>query len=173
MATLKLTDFRNHLEDFMRTLQKEGKIPTSTELIALFRKKQSKIIEAVSIQLENVAIQKLVAEIGNRRRHKLWTQEQVELFSEFPGLPQLIIGSKVLGQRGRLRKTLPKAPFGEVESWLEEEGRPKKTRRQRYRALSLLLKDMAPFAESMEMTFEEVFKAYRASKKSKKATGAA
>jgi hypothetical protein len=160
MASPKLTDFRNELEKFLKSVQRDGAMPPSAELVELYRKKRPEIIKTFSPQLENIAIQKLISDIGIRRSHNLWTREQNELFAGISNLPQALISIKVLGQKGRQRKTLPTMAFGDVESWIREEGKSKRTRRSKYETLHFILKEIAPFAKSSAMTFEEVFRAY-------------
>lgn len=115
MLNPKLTDLRNALEAVMTSIGKsqEGSV-SNVDAIASLRATNSKLIDALSPQLIDIALIKLANEVSNRKGPRVATQPGKDLFGNYPGVP------KMLAMGRGIKKSTLKATFREAEHWLEE-----------------------------------------------------
>lgn len=133
--------------------------------MAEFRKDHRRGIDAVSAQLVDIALTKLIGEVSDRKRDPIPSEKQADLFLHYPGIPEWIT-IPVAAQNCRKchRMLFSKATIGEVESWIKEGGRTLRPREITHKGVTALLKDIETYATSPDTTIKNAYKAMATAK---------
>lgn len=165
MTVTNVSQLRNLLDTFMHSIAKSGELPSTKELVVAFRKKHKAAIDSVSQSLEDMALTKLVAQVGDRKRDPIPDEDQGDLFGHYPGIPDfIVIPVAQQNQRKSHRVLFSNATVGEVGSWVKEGGRNVQPRRIKQKGVIALLRDIEPFAGSPETTIKDAYQAMVAAK---------
>ena len=160
MTIANVAELRNLLDTFMQSTAKGGVLPPTRELVPAFRKKHSTAIQAVSQKLEDIALTKLIGDVGDRKRDPIPDEKQGDLFGHYPGIPVfIVIPVAQQKQRKSHRVLFPDATVGEVGSWVKEGGRTIQPRKTKNKGVIAFLRDVEPFAESAETTIRDAYQA--------------
>lgn len=152
-----LSEIRISLQTLMESMGRKANIP-SKKVIAAFRRKHAALIAGLSRELEDLALVKIVADVGARKTRQA-NPDQPDLFGGYSGIPLTIVTG--LG-RDMDRKIFERATKKEVTDWLAATKRKPDNHDKRTKGVLHLLDDLAVYLVSDDTTIERAMEAKRA-----------
>jgi hypothetical protein len=116
---MSLFDVRDTIDKIIKAA--DGKDIKTKALIEALRREHADVIAAASVELENMALTKVVNDVAARRSGSA-LPGQAELFSGYSGIRQTIM-LKSAGMDGKVtftRKAIEEATAAELETWLAD-----------------------------------------------------
>lgn len=153
-AAKKLTDFRNDIDEVLKSLRAEkadGDVPVN-EAIACIRERLKSSVDTLTEQLIDLTLRKLIHDVGNRKRLTNTAQGNAGLFSEYNGVPAMITTAK-----GR-KKDTTKATFVEIDKWLVARSHEQVSVRSEIEKTKAMVEDLRRFMTSASDTLEDAAK---------------
>jgi len=115
-------------------------------VVQSLRKTNPDAIEAVTRELEDGMMHRLLSQVAARRPKA--PEGQADLFAGYPGLVQLISIEVIRDGRRTIEvKQLQNATLNELAAWLAQDHRSTMTRRQRKPGMTKLLRDLSKAAK--------------------------
>jgi hypothetical protein len=147
MAKAELSKLKNDLVTTVTGLAKNGKPVSRHDVIAAYRKTyKNGLSKQAKIALENMALLKILDQIGNRT--PVLNEDQIDLFGNRAGLHQCIrVSVNVDGRKQLQLMPLFAATVGQVGEWVLRAPRSIKKIREREIGMMSLYRDMAKIAE--------------------------
>ena len=158
MAKIALSELRTTISEV--TLRSGGATPQA--LVATLRKGHASKINAASRQLEDIALVKLINDVGNRSRVPV--PGQLSLFAGFSVPDTLAIPAIVDGKKVSLHVPFDDASKEQVEAWIEKHEKKPRAASRRTQQVSALLDELRPYLPSGQTTMREAGEARKNAK---------
>ncbi len=151
-GTRELIALRNGIDDLINESfkKKSGRVLSTDDFLKEVRKRLGREIAAAECELLEIALKRLIDSVGRRKAGRQRTEGELDLFSEYPNIPQtLIVGDSK-------RKRIEEMSISEVEKYIVCHS--PKAISERNEALKRMVNDLIPFRDSSEDTIEELVK---------------
>ncbi|ESZ26596.1 hypothetical protein [Mesorhizobium sp. L2C067A000] len=138
---MPLFDIRKTINTIINSSADDTDIRTS-ELIRTLRQDHAAIITAARVELENIALTKIVNDVAARHRGQA-LPGQGELFGGYTGIRQTIV-VKTTGANGKIsytRKAIDHTTLGELEAWLQQHTQTRLSRPEKFAGMRRMLQD--------------------------------
>ena len=155
MATLAIDEVRSRLSAYLQDLNKGS---SAREIIQVFRRNHEASIAKASNELENIALIKLLNDIGQRQPSA--TAGQPDLFSGF-SVPKALVIRSIGEDEKSVHTPLGKATISEVEAWIEDHEKPRISTSTQLIELKRLLEKLKPFVNDPDMTIEDAIRLFK------------
>ena len=160
MSTLEMKKLKSLLQESAIKLSDKDSVSFGA-VIQELRKSDPKAIHAVTQELEDGMMHRLLSQIALRRPKA--QEGQLDMFAGYSGLVQLIAINTVRDGRHITEfKQLPKAKLRDLATWLAADRKTTATRRQRNPGMAKLLRDLSKVSKGSDsMTVEQAMKLLR------------
>lgn len=148
---MSLIDVRDTIDRIIKAV--DGKDIRTKALIETLRRDHADVIAAASVELENMALTKVVNDVAARRSGSS-LPGQAELFSGYSGIRQTIVvkGAGTDGKVTFTRKAIEEATAAELEAWLTEHTQARANPPGKFAGMRKLLDDARKVGGAKENT---------------------
>jgi hypothetical protein len=161
MSSLGMAKLKTLLQEQVLAQDKAGESGSSDAVIEAVRKADPDAIKAVSLELENGMMKRILSQLAARKPKEV--DSEPNMFADYPGVHQFI-GVQVErdGETVWEWRPIDHVTLSQFGAWMADDHRTETTRRQREPGMAKLFRDLSSVAKGRkDLTVTEAMKLLR------------